>query len=246
MSLIIDGYNLLYAAGIGGQWETEDSFQQDRIALLESLRSVIDPRELSKTTVVFDSQVALPHLPKVFHHREIEVRFSYGYPDADALIERMIQEHTAPKRLMVVSSDHRVQRAARRRKASTMDSDAWYRWMIRRRNERQAAATAAPRPMPAVSEGELDQWLKFFGEIDQDELAELGAPTTDPRWATHPREPEPTPKTTPSANAPQKESAEGESPENPLEKPTDSGEKTFTEEYIQQIVDEFFQPKRKP
>jgi len=246
MSLIIDGYNLLYAAGIGGQWETEDSFQQDRLALLESLRAVIDPRELSKTTVVFDSQVALPHLPNVYHHREIEVRFSYGYPDADALIERMIQEHTAPKRLMVVSSDHKVQRAARRRKASTMDSDAWYRWMIRRRNERQAAATTEPRPMPAVSEGELNQWLKFFGEIDLDELEELGASTTDPRWATHPREPEPTPKATPSPNAPQIESTEGEPPENPLEKPTDSGEKAFSEEYLQEIINEFFKPKRNP
>lgn len=242
MSLIIDGYNLLYAAGIGGQWETENSFQQDRLALLESLRSVIDPRELSKTTVVFDSQVALPHLPKVFHHREIEVRFSYGYPDADALIEQMIQEHTAPKRLMVVSSDHKVQRAARRRKASTMDSDAWYRWMIRRRNERQAAATTEPRPMPAVSEGELDQWLKFFGEIDSDELAELGASTTDPRWTTHPREPEATQKPVAESNAEEKEL----SSENPSGKPTDSGAATFSEEYLQEIINEFFKPKRKP
>jgi len=242
MSLIIDGYNLLYAAGIGGQWETEDSFQQDRLALLESLRSVIDPRELSKTTVVFDSQVALPHLPKVYHHREIEVRFSYGYPDADALIERMIQEHTAPKRLMVVSSDHRVQRAARRRKASTMDSDSWYRWMIRRRNERQASAAAAPRPMPAVSEGELDQWLKFFGEIDQDELAELGASTTDPRWATHPRESEPIQKPPPESSDEEKDSPV----QSAQEKLANSGEKTFSEEYLQEIIDEFFKPKRNP
>ncbi|MEX1041311.1 MAG: NYN domain-containing protein [Pirellulaceae bacterium] len=246
MSLIIDGYNLLYAAGIGGQWETEDTFQQDRLALLESLRAVIDPRELSKTTVVFDSQVDLPHLPKVFHHREIEVRFSYGYPDADALIERMIQEHTAPKRLMVVSSDHKVQRAARRRKASTMDSDAWYRWMIRRRNERQAAAAAEPRPMPAVSEGELNQWLKFFGEIDLDELEELGASPTDPRWSTLPHESEPTSKPTPETTAPGKDSPAKDAGEGSREKPTESGEKTFSEEYLQEIINEFFQSKRKP
>jgi predicted RNA-binding protein with PIN domain len=249
MSLIIDGYNLLYAAGIGGQWETEDSFEQDRLALLESLRSVIDPRELSRTTVVFDSKQSLPHLPRAFHHREIEVRFSYGYADADELIERMIQEHTSPKRLMVVSSDHRVQRAARRRKASTMDSDAWFRWMLRRRQERRDQSAVEIRPKPALAEGEVAQWLKFFGNLDQADLAELEASSSDPRWET-PKAPSGSglPPSEKSDAAPESQSEEGNRAAGEFqdlrdEKPDDESGMAFSDDYIQRIVAEFFQEK---
>ena len=48
------------------------------------------------------------------------------YEDADSLIEELIQKNSTPKNLTVVSSDHRLHRAALRRKATPIDSDVWF------------------------------------------------------------------------------------------------------------------------
>ena len=93
---------------------------------------------------------APPGLPRVIHHRGLTVRFASQYPDADSLIEELIDQNTAPRRLTVVSSDHRLQRAAQRRRAKPMDCDAWYAGVIRRRRRGVANSRRArvSRPSP--------------------------------------------------------------------------------------------------
>ena len=51
--------------------------------------------------------------------------FAQHHDEADTLIEEMIQRHSAPKQLTVVSSDLRLQTAANRRKAVAVDSENW-------------------------------------------------------------------------------------------------------------------------
>ena len=85
---------------------------------------------LATATVVFDARQAPPGLPRELSHRGITVRFAAGYESADELIEQLIQRDSAPRRLVVVSSDHRLHRAARRRKAQAIDSDQWYEQTI--------------------------------------------------------------------------------------------------------------------
>ena len=72
----------------------------------------------------------------------------------------MITADTAPRRSTVVSSDHRVQRAARRRKARAVDSEIWYETAIRKRREGSAgAADDAAKPASVPSDAEVEFWL---------------------------------------------------------------------------------------
>jgi predicted RNA-binding protein with PIN domain len=164
MSLLIDGYNLLSAVGILGRGVGPGSLQRARLALLNFLAESLDPEEVPRTTVVFDAADPPPGLPRALSHRGLTVHFASQYEDADELLEELIRSDSAPRRLTVVSSDHRLQRAARRRKARAADSDAWYAEIVRRREQRREAAPEAPAkpPVPLLSE-DVEYWIRQFG-----------------------------------------------------------------------------------
>ena len=165
MSVLIDGYNLMHVAAIVGRGAGVGGLARSRLALLNFLAESLDSREIAKTTVVFDAAGAPPGLPRVVRHRGLTVRFASQYPDADSLIEELIHQSTAPRRLTVVSSDHRLQRAARRRRAKAMDCDAWYAGVIRRRRRRQSRekrVAAGKPPVPLLAE-DVAYWLRQFG-----------------------------------------------------------------------------------
>ena len=164
MSLLIDGYNLLHAVGIIGRGIGPGGLERSRLALLNFLVESLDPKEAATTTVVFDAQEAPPGAPRALDHRGIKVLFSTGYPDADALLDELIRAESAPRRLTVVSSDHQVQRSARRRKARAVDSDVWYAEIVRQRRDRQTREVPKPsKPgVPLLAE-EVDRWLRRFG-----------------------------------------------------------------------------------
>lgn len=164
MSLLIDGYNLLNAVGIIGRGVGPGGLERSRLALLNFLAESLDPEEVARTTVVFDAGDAPPGLPRVVEHRGITVRFASGYEDADALLEELIQAESAPRRLTVVSSDHRLHRAARRRKAKPVDSDAWYAEVVRQRVDRRQSTPPTPsKPHVPLLEEEVARWLERFG-----------------------------------------------------------------------------------
>ena len=162
MSLLIDGYNLLNVTGIfGSNPGGPRSFERARYALLDFLADRLTPAECVTTTVVFDAQEAPPGLPHTLVHRGIVVRYAPRSEEADDLIEALILEQTSPRQLTVVSSDHRLQRAARRRRARAVDSDVWFREFTR---TRPAAATADldSKPATPLSEGEVNAWVEQF------------------------------------------------------------------------------------
>lgn len=161
MALIIDGYNLLHATDLFGPGPGPDTLEKSRYALLNFLCDVLDPKELREATIVFDAAQAPPGLPQQIHHRGLNVRFAPKHEDADALIEELIEEYYAPRQLLIVSSDHRLHRAARRRGAKAIDSNLWYAEMVRQSQRRETSEAAAKPPAPA-SEVEVQAWLKLF------------------------------------------------------------------------------------
>lgn len=166
MSLLIDGYNLLNAVGIIGYGTGASSLERSRLALLNFLAESLDPAELAATTIVFDAHSPPSGLPRVLEYRGLRIRFAVQYDDADSLLEELIRADSAPRRLTVVSSDHRVQRAARRRRARAVDSDIWYGEVLQRRHSKVPVATGAmPRVKPDVPllEEEVERWLRQFG-----------------------------------------------------------------------------------
>jgi predicted RNA-binding protein with PIN domain len=88
--------------------------------------------------VVFDAIAAPPGLPREIEHHGLAVRFARRGGTADELLDELIAAEPDPRNLQVVSSDHRVQRAARQRGAQYADSEAW--WI-----DRQRASLLPPR-----------------------------------------------------------------------------------------------------
>ena len=162
MALIIDGYNLIHAAGIVGRGVGPGSLERSRLALLNFVVESLEPAALATTIVVFDAQNAPPGLPRELSHRGVRVRFAAGYTSADELIEELIEENTSPRRLTVVSSDHRLHRAARRRKAHAIDSDRWYEQTIAKRNAARRAPAKVRKPATPLAASEVEFWLAKF------------------------------------------------------------------------------------
>lgn len=172
MALLLDGYNVLYAVGILGHGVGPGTLERARLALVNFLVEALPPEEVPHTTVVFDAQQAPADLPHTQRHRGLLVRFSVGYENADALLAELIRTASAPRRLTVVSNDHQVQQAARRRRAKVLEVEPWWSATERQRRRRHAPApeTPAERPGP-LSEAEVAFWLKEFSSLPPSEPA---------------------------------------------------------------------------
>ena len=157
MKLIIDGYNLLHASGVFGAGRGEGAFEQSRRALLDMLADLLG-EEAAHTVVVFDAARAPDGLPGRVTHRGIRVWFAREYPDADSLIEELVEDATSPH-LVVVSNDRRLQAAARRRRVRAVGCDEWLaEARAARRRAREIRDTKPPEPGP---EG-ADYWKRYF------------------------------------------------------------------------------------
>ena len=165
MALLIDGYNLLHVTDIFGGAGSGTVLHRTRLALLEFLASSVSSRERAQTTIVFDAAGAPPGLPQTLTHDRMTVHFAREYSDADAMLEELIEQHAAPRSLTVVSSDHRVQRAARHRGATFVDSDVWFRQLkSARRTNRPKDAKAISKPAGDESPDQVAYWLNKFSE----------------------------------------------------------------------------------
>jgi predicted RNA-binding protein with PIN domain len=133
------------------------------LGLLHFLVESLEPAELAQTIVVFDAREPPPGLPREIQFHGLSVRFAVKYESADALIEELIQADFTPKQLTVVSSDHRIQRAARRRKARAVDSEVWYAEVMRRQSQQGRPRQPAARPATPMLAGEVACWLEQFG-----------------------------------------------------------------------------------
>jgi hypothetical protein len=89
------------------------------------------------------------------------VWFAREYPDADSLIEELVEDDTAPTHLVVVSSDRRLQVAARRRRAKAVSCEEWLAEAREARRRRGHPSPDAKPPEPGP-EG-ADYWKKYFG-----------------------------------------------------------------------------------
>jgi predicted RNA-binding protein with PIN domain len=198
MALLIDGYNLLNAvgitgsggdaAGVTGRAGRTSSLHRSRIALLNFLVESLDAEEIAHASVVFDAAGAPPGLPRTFSHRGLAVRFAPRTSDADSLLEDLILQDTSPRRLTVVSSDHRVQRAAKRRRARAVDSDVWYAEILHRRQTSRPPSAGPATPKFPLDQEEVEVWLsQFGGESALEELLDGSASGASASTSERPR-----------------------------------------------------------
>jgi len=181
MLILIDGYNVIAPNGPPARRASQDWLNLQRQRLIHMLAGQLGPELAKQTTIVFDAATAPRGLERRFVQLEIEVVFAVDYPEADDLIEEMIAAHATPKKLTVVSSDHRIQVFARRRGALAVDSEPWLDRLADHRVQlaihwppaaaNSAGATgentvAGEKPAiyeKPVSPEDVASWLKEFG-----------------------------------------------------------------------------------
>lgn len=182
--LIIDGYNLMHAAGMTGRRYGPGQFEKSRNRFLRFLATHLGASERRRTVVVFDAQSAELGQTRVAPFEEMEILFSSGR-DADDLIEEIIAAHSSPKQILLVSSDHRLQKAARRRRAKSVDSEEFVAELERHgptaHEPPRPASTNNPKYSGQISPEELDMWMREFGEVPQEVDAPHVAPIDEPR-----------------------------------------------------------------
>ncbi|TWT98310.1 NYN domain-containing protein [Stieleria varia] len=197
--LLIDGYNVIAPVARPGRqsrWVSASEpdplwLHRERMLLIQRLADALPKSVHAKTCVVFDARNPPPDRSDSFTERGISIRFAVDHPEADDLLEEIIRAHHSPKRLMVVSSDHRVQSAAKRRGAQTCDSQQWLDDLLDGKvrlaikiprskqeragdlttmttssgqpNETGGAGQGGSKPSGGISADEVSQWLDEFG-----------------------------------------------------------------------------------
>lgn len=163
--LLIDGYNLVLVAGLIKTLSGPGNVARARERLLGWLTGRLDEPQRARTTVVFDAQRhAVGELPS--QNQGITVLYSTEYPSADEMLEELIRVHSAPKQLVVVSSDHRIRDAARRRKAISIDSHSFYE-RIKNDTITRPAEDSSDRPSQSSTVFSDDLIQELEEEIDR-------------------------------------------------------------------------------
>jgi predicted RNA-binding protein with PIN domain len=174
--LVIDGYNLMHAAGLGRSEYGPGELERNRQRLLSRVAGILNEQTARDALIVFDAHLAVPRASdedQPLPRSPLAVRFSRDGRDADAEIELVLETHSSPRQILVVSSDHRLHKAAARRKARCIDSEDFLRQfdepeplrsLIRKRS--QPNKTSATKPQRGKSTE------KIFQDIQQAKATE--------------------------------------------------------------------------
>jgi predicted RNA-binding protein with PIN domain len=161
MPFVIDGYNLLHAMGVLGGPVGPHQLAKARTRLI----ALISPAHaIDLVTIVFDARRASPGMDETTMHGPVRVEFAVG-EEADDRIERLIAGDSAPKKLVIVSDDHRLQQAARRRGCSAWKCGEYLTWLEKRRDQPRQVAPEKP---PSVLAADADRWAAEFADLDRD------------------------------------------------------------------------------
>ena len=164
--LIIDGYNLLYTTGMIAKPVGPGQLERGRNLLMGLLVRYLSPDDRQRTTVVFDSDVDAGNPAVVVSGVLIE--FAVEYESADARIIELVRRHSAPRQLVVVSSDHEIQRAVAARRATAVDSDLWLENLVERAADGKESADVPDRPV--IDETDVRYWMQAMG-LDRTNVA---------------------------------------------------------------------------
>jgi len=159
--LLIDGYNLLHAVGLARTTYGPGDLERCRNRMIRQLATRLDEPVLERTTVVFDAFSRFDDSERYQQQQGMSVVFAPAGTDADSEMERLIADHDAPRQLLVVSSDHRLHRAAQKRRCQAIDSEAFWESLA------DSSVDAAQAPSASHTSTATD-WLQEFADVEQE------------------------------------------------------------------------------
>lgn len=155
MPIFIDCYNVLHAdkpASLAGLGEAS------LCGLLAG-----SPWARGGVTVVCDGSPK-PHSPDPRDVEPVALIFSGPGRSADDVIIQMIDKDSAPRRLTVVSSDREIRKAARRRRARDISSEAFLEKLALAVKQGGGGTATSGKPSAGpMTDDHVDRWLDFFG-----------------------------------------------------------------------------------
>jgi predicted RNA-binding protein with PIN domain len=183
--LLIDGYNLLHAAGMAQRHYRPGDLLRCRTRLLRHLLDRLTAAEIRHATVVFDARDPPPDRPAQIVVSGLKVLFANPGGDADALIMNWLAHHATPHRVTLVSSDRALQRAARSAHSKFVSCQDFLNELERRRTPRRAgrsrpAAQDDAKPSSHLSPAQTAYWLQIFGDISVPESSATESPRDAP------------------------------------------------------------------
>jgi hypothetical protein len=119
-------------------------------------------------TVVFDASRAPAHARASEVVAGIQVHYALGGQTADDVIEDLLRRAAAPRALTLISDDHRLQQAARRRQALVQGCLDFLEMLQGQRLARRPPPAPAPEKAAAPSPQETQHWLGVFGDLERD------------------------------------------------------------------------------
>jgi hypothetical protein len=165
MRYLIDGYNLLHAMGLLCDKAGPHSLEKARLALLGHLRGC-HGADVSAVTVIFDAEGAPPGAVPEDEYQGLHISYALD-GKADDRIEDLIRHEATPNQLTVVSDDHRIQQAARRRRCPVLGCLDYLDAMERLRHRKPPSAEVPAKP-EKVTDGETQYWLREFADLADD------------------------------------------------------------------------------
>ncbi len=158
MPLLVDGHNLI---GQMPQISLADPNDEERLVLL--LRRYATARRGRQVVVVFDHGV-YGH-PADLNGYGVTCVFARSPRDADAELVRRIRSLPHPREWTLVTSDRAVAQAARERGVRVVPSHVFAAQLLDgAAPNRPPAAPADERRDAPLSDAELRDWLRAFGE----------------------------------------------------------------------------------
>lgn len=158
MPILVDGNNLLHAARqLAGEQAPPGR------AWLCLILGQWAERYRQELHIVFDGAAPPRDVAVQIDHPAIEVSYSGAGVTADEVVIEAIGASSAPKRLIVVSTDRELRRAARRRRAVAVRADDFWRQV-----QEDLARPPRQRPEPrskyrGLSAEQTERWLREFG-----------------------------------------------------------------------------------
>ena len=154
--IIIDGHNLLHAIP-----KVDEAFGAiSDVQLCHIIGSYLTLTG-QKGEIIFDG-IGPPDKSGFDGISNLEVFFAGARTDTDTVIEDKIIANSAPRRLRVVSSDRRLRKAARARKATSIKSEAFWN-NIQKQLSRKKPVKEPSAKRQGLSDSETRKWLDIFG-----------------------------------------------------------------------------------
>ena len=191
VSILIDGYNLLFQGGLEGKSRGAGWLERARARLVKLLLQSLPKEDIERTQIVFDANdqsVAARqaqssamdfHVTGTKHCIELVpvsssteskapgprpiITFANEHDEADDLIEEIIRKHPHPKSLQVVSSDNRIRKCARARRAISVDSESFLDQLQEPREQPRSTNLEETEMPTEISDDEVGYWMKEFG-----------------------------------------------------------------------------------